>query len=302
MKRWLRPATAVALLAGAHGCVGRHVSIAQGVAHLALFSGIACLAWRLREESRSERREISAAIREFQLRRDATVEDGDGGYPCTQLLRRYRGMVEGSEVFLLQVLVGSGRRSSLWWMVATGLFPPMAQEFRLIVDRSGRPKDQPLPRLIPGATAHCQRAGWVEALIESWPESTVAAVNRLLGHDHTASVTHREVHRAIGFHDGVAEDIGAAFHEIIALARLLSRSAEETHAYSIHTGLHFVRYQEGKESFELTIDPGMTGSSVFVPTPSNWAKEVPAWAAQRREQIVARLRAHLSKEFEFVDL
>lgn len=92
-----------------------------------------------------------------------------------------------------------------------------------------------------------------------------------------------------------------ALRELAALARLLSAPLADAKPFSIHTSFHFLRYQEGDDSFELTIDPGLTGSSVYIPNSANWPKEVPAWAAGRRDEIIARLRAHLSEEFELVE-
>ena len=274
------------------------------VAYLALFGGVGWLAWRLVGEYQSTAAEVEAAIREFKLTRDATVEEGSGGYPCTELLQRYRGLVDGHGVCLLKVMTGGGRTMKLGWMIATEIYPPrFQQKFRLTVQRYPSPPSRRLhPKLTELAIAFCDQPGWVESWIDSLPETALTILNAQLAREPAVAVTDREIYRFIGLVEGTqAEKIGPAFRDLVGLAQSLGKSAEETNAFSIHTSFHYVRYQEGKESFDLTIDPGMKGAWVYVPTAKNWPQQVPEWAAGRRDEILARLRAHLDRAFEFVD-
>ena len=198
-------------------------------------------------------------------------------------------------------LLGSGRTMNTGWIAATEIFPPFRQKFKITADPNWAVPGRLHPRLPEWVVGTCKRAGWIDAWLSSLPEASMAALDTFFRREPRPTITDREAYRRIGdFAGGKPDGIRTAFHELIAMAKLLEKSVEETNPYHIHTSFHCVRYQEGKNSFELTIDPGESDSWVYVPAPEQWARQVPPWAAGRRDEIVARLRAHLGAGFKFV--
>lgn len=63
-------------------------------------------------------------------------------------------------------------------------------------------------------------------------------------------------------------------------------------------------YQEGKNTLELAVEPGLKhGTVVHVPSESAWNEAVPDWARDRREEILGTIRqksAHLNCEWKEV--
>jgi hypothetical protein len=56
-----------------------------------------------------------------------------------------------------------------------------------------------------------------------------------------------------------------------------------------------MKYFEGKNELELQIDPGLKKPSVVhVPSPERWRSEMPAWARDRRDVILERLKSKCS--------
>ena len=244
----------------------------------------------------------TAVVNELKLERDSASETGNGGYPCESVWQCHRGLFDGARIKWLKVWVGSSQRGRTVWIASTEIFPAFEQEFRLDASYSSKPVPAPHQRLPANREIWWQPQEWIARWLDSLPEATASALHAFLSEDRHTVVTGRVV---FCFVPGLAAEgapaAHATFRELIALARLLSKSAEEINPFSIHTSFHYVRYQEGKNSFELAIDPGQDSSWVYVPTLENWPKQVPAWAAGRREQIVGRLRTHLEKSFEFID-
>jgi len=271
------------------------------VANLALVGGVT---WHFVHLARHYRRQDDAGfaiVKELKLERDPSREGGNGGYPCDGVWRCYRGMFDGARIQWLKVWVGSSQRGGTVWIASTEIVPAFDREFRIDASYAAEPVPAPHPRLPANRELWWEPRAWVGPWLDSLPEAAAAALHAFLRQDEHTVVTGRLVFCFVGeLADAGPPAALAAFSRIVALARLLSASASETNVFDIHTSFHYVRYQEGKNSFELAIDPGENSSWVYVPTPANWPKQVPAWAAGRREEIVARLRAHLSKEFEFI--
>ena len=70
-------------------------------------------------------------------------------------------------------------------------------------------------------------------------------------------------------------------------------------AYRIHASWRFIRYEEGADSLVLTVEPIMglseTEAIIYVPTAERWKREMPEWARERREEILARIKADNSR-------
>ena len=66
-------------------------------------------------------------------------------------------------------------------------------------------------------------------------------------------------------------------------------------AYDVLIAFRYVKYFEGDKDIELQIDPGLKEPSVIhVPSPDRWRAEMPAWARDRREVILERLKSKCS--------
>ena len=68
-----------------------------------------------------------------------------------------------------------------------------------------------------------------------------------------------------------------------------------SNAYDVLIAFRYVKYFEGENDVELRIDPGLKEPSVIhVPSPERWGSEMPAWARDRREVILERLKSKCS--------
>ena len=66
-------------------------------------------------------------------------------------------------------------------------------------------------------------------------------------------------------------------------------------AYDVLIAFRYMKYFEGKNELELQIDPGLKKPSVIhVPSPERWRSEMPAWARDRRDVILERLKSKCS--------
>jgi ribose 5-phosphate isomerase B len=66
-------------------------------------------------------------------------------------------------------------------------------------------------------------------------------------------------------------------------------------AYDVLIAFRYVKYFEGENDLELQIDPGLKKPSVIhVPSPERWRSQMPAWARDRRELILERLKSKCS--------
>jgi hypothetical protein len=59
-----------------------------------------------------------------------------------------------------------------------------------------------------------------------------------------------------------------------------------------------LKYFEGKRVLEFQIDWFPKGRMVYVPSPDRWRREMPEWASERREEILAEMKK-LAKKYEF---
>jgi len=68
-----------------------------------------------------------------------------------------------------------------------------------------------------------------------------------------------------------------------------------SNAYDVLIAFRYAKYFEGENDLEFQIDPGLKEPSVMhVPSPERWRSEMPAWARDRREVILERLRSKCS--------
>ena len=73
--------------------------------------------------------------------------------------------------------------------------------------------------------------------------------------------------------------------------------------YKIEMTWRELKYSEGSRSFKIYIDPpGRYGEpfTFYLPGSDRWRKVLPEWAADRREEIVARIKeecAHYHAEW-----
>lgn len=79
----------------------------------------------------------------------------------------------------------------------------------------------------------------------------------------------------------------------------LAKGAREE--YDLLIAFRYLKYIEGNNSFELSVDPGLkTPSIVYIPSKEKWNSEIPAWAHNRREEILDRIKAkcnHMEMEW-----
>lgn len=72
--------------------------------------------------------------------------------------------------------------------------------------------------------------------------------------------------------------------------------------FNVLISFGYILYSEGKNSFELKVDPGLKGPTVInIPSVSNWDSEVPEWALGRRDEIIGRIEnrcKHMNFEFK----
>lgn len=266
---------------------------------------LAGILWILFAWIRFHRREAEAAedvIRSLGLERDPEGERGTGGFPCVEILACYRGRFDGAPVQWINVRIGRLRRSATRWIASTGMSPPLRTPFQIARSLASLGQPAPHPLLPPGTVLACDS----ETRIGEWLAALEEPVRRQL-QEHLlqpagAGLSDHGVFRFVVGLDRLGVPAArTAFAEIIALARKLSATSGETAPYEIHASFHYVRYQEGASGFELDIDPGLAESWVYVPDPAEWVATMPAWAAGRRTEIVARLRANLDeKHFKFV--
>ena len=77
---------------------------------------------------------------------------------------------------------------------------------------------------------------------------------------------------------------------------------QTTEQYDVLIAFRYIKYSEGKNSFELRVDPGLkTPSIIHIPSPQRWNAELPQWAHNRREEILDRIKpmcVHLNCEWK----
>ena len=68
--------------------------------------------------------------------------------------------------------------------------------------------------------------------------------------------------------------------------------------FSVLISFGYILYAEGKDRLEFKFDPGLKDKSVIhVPGPETWAREMPLWCKDQRDEIIARIESkckHLS--------
>ncbi len=68
------------------------------------------------------------------------------------------------------------------------------------------------------------------------------------------------------------------------------QNPEDTENYDLLISFRAIKYMEGKNSIEFTVDPGLKEPTVVhIPSPETWKKEFPAWARERRQEILDRI-------------
>ena len=61
--------------------------------------------------------------------------------------------------------------------------------------------------------------------------------------------------------------------------------------FGVHIGFRYIRYMEGFNKLELSVEPLTKDPSViFVPSDEKWKTEMPDWAKERREEILSRIK------------
>ncbi len=78
---------------------------------------------------------------------------------------------------------------------------------------------------------------------------------------------------------------------------------EDEEEYRVVIGWRALTYSERGESFKIYIDPPVARGKPFtfyLPGPDRWREVFPEWAADRRDEIVARIKeecAHFHAEW-----
>jgi len=65
--------------------------------------------------------------------------------------------------------------------------------------------------------------------------------------------------------------------------------------HDVLIAFRYIKYLEGENTLEFRVDPGLKNPTVIhVPSRKRWDSEMPAWAQDRREEIISRLKAKCS--------
>ncbi len=71
--------------------------------------------------------------------------------------------------------------------------------------------------------------------------------------------------------------------------------------YDLLIAFRYIKYMEGRNDIEFQVDPGLkTPTVIHIPSATRWKSELPAWARDRREEILDRITkktAHMEREF-----
>lgn len=72
--------------------------------------------------------------------------------------------------------------------------------------------------------------------------------------------------------------------------------------YDVLVSFGYILYSEGKNTMELTVEPGLKHPTrIYVPAASRWDEEMPEWARGRRDEILSRIGSkctHLAYEWK----
>ncbi len=61
--------------------------------------------------------------------------------------------------------------------------------------------------------------------------------------------------------------------------------------FGVHIGFRYVRYMEGFNKLELSVEPlSKDPSVIYVPSQEKWKLEMPEWAKDRRAEILAHIK------------
>jgi hypothetical protein len=224
---------------------------------------LAVITWLVISRRRSDRAQVrggTAVAAAIGLFHDPDGEGERRGLPLASITICHRGTIDGWHVELVRGWLGSFSRGGPVWLGASDIIPPLD----------------------------------AEPAICSLPDELATRVQSFLA-DPFASIRRDRVTRPVrGLERGDAATGRAALAEIAALARDLGRWAETGNAFSIHLGFRSLRYREGRLDLEVAVEPLADGTMVVsIPAADAWAREVPDWARDHRERIVARLRRHL---------
>ena len=66
-------------------------------------------------------------------------------------------------------------------------------------------------------------------------------------------------------------------------------------SYDVQVSFKHIRYSEGERYLDFDREPGgqATPAIIWFPRPKRWRETVPAWAQERRGEILTRIRAHV---------
>ena len=82
----------------------------------------------------------------------------------------------------------------------------------------------------------------------------------------------------------------------------LEPAAERTDEFDLLIAFRYIKYMEGKKTLEFQVDPGLKQPTVIhIPSAETWKAEMPAWARDRRDEILGRLQpqcAHLKAQWK----
>jgi hypothetical protein len=86
--------------------------------------------------------------------------------------------------------------------------------------------------------------------------------------------------------------------------RAMKRRARARNAAAfpkVHIGWRYIRYQEPFRRLELGVEPMVEGQRdlLYVPTGETWAREMPAWAQGRRDEILGVIFDRVSPYRDF---
>jgi ribose 5-phosphate isomerase B len=100
----------------------------------------------------------------------------------------------------------------------------------------------------------------------------------------------------------VPDDINSRAGKVTQAAAGKKAEKKTTENFDLLISFRSIKYMEGKNSLEFEVEPSMKNPTVVhIPSPETWKAEVDEWAADRRTEILERIRpkcAHLDWQWK----